>query len=110
MLGEAPAWETIGSAAGCGGRASWTLLGLRKGRGGREGDGRREDRKRRCKAGEADAELQPCPWLVVLTRQVFFPFSIFSPYFFCTGPCAAAVDRLTSTWCRYLDGRAQLLV
>lgn len=44
-----------------------------------------------------DAELQPCPWLVVLTRQVFLPFSIFSPYFSAPGPCDALVS-LTGTW------------
>lgn len=59
----------------------------------REGEGRgreeREDRKTRGNAGEADAELQPCPWLVVLTRQVFFPFLFFLPISLARGPSGA---------------------
>lgn len=76
-LGKAPAEGTIGSAAGCGGRASWTLLGLRKGREGKGtgGEGGQEDarqgRRGRCRVAAV-------PVGVVLTRQVFFPFSFFS--------------------------------
>lgn len=44
MLGKAPAEGTIGSAAGCSGRASGTLLGLRKGRGGKGTGGGRTGR------------------------------------------------------------------
>lgn len=73
MLGKAPAEGTIGRAAGCGGRASWTLLGLRKGKGREGDDGTQARQKQSCSRAR--------PWLVVLTRQVFFPFSIFSPYF-----------------------------
>lgn len=85
MLGKAPAEGTIGSAAGCGGRASGTLLGLRKGRGGKGtgGEGGQEDarqgRRGRCRVAAV-------PEGVVLTRQVF---SIFSPYFSAPGPYGA---------------------
>lgn len=80
MLGKAPAEGTIGRAAGCGGRASWTLLGLRKGKGREGDDGTQARQKQSCSRAR--------PWLVVLTRQVFFPFSIFSLYF------SACRDRL----------------
>lgn len=75
------------------GRVQWASvldLAWAEERGG-EGRGReeREDRKTRGNAGEADAELQPCPWLVVLTRQVFFPFLFFLPVSLAPGPYGA---------------------
>lgn len=94
MLGKAPAEGIIGSAEGCSGRASGTLLGLRKGRGGK-GTGR--GRIGKGEAGQA-RQMQSCSrargLLLFLTRQVFFPFSIFSPYFSALGPMAP----WTGTW------------